>query len=50
MKTKEESQHQLGPTVGKEEVLSDFATNIKNMEWLMADAVDDIYALEDGDE
>jgi hypothetical protein len=30
--------------IGEEEVLSDFA-NIKNMEWLMADAVDSIYDL-----
>jgi len=31
----------------KKEVLTDFANNIKNMEWLMADAVESIYDLED---
>jgi hypothetical protein len=34
--------------LGSKEVLSDFV-NFKNMEWLMADSVDSIYDLEDGE-
>ena len=45
MKVREESQ-QLGPQ-SKEEVLSDYANNIKNLEWLMTGVVESIYDLED---
>ena len=44
MKVREESQ-QLG--LQSKEVLSDYANNIKNLEWLMTGVVESIYDLED---
>jgi hypothetical protein len=52
MKAKDRKVHRSGQSQARtqEEILSSNFPDIKDMGWLMAEAVDDIYALEDGDE